>query len=362
MATTSEELKVLIRSMKQTSVSQKPAAVCTRRQWDLMSLILVPVCVGTVGGVAGFLLSGKDLMLLIPAVVLSAVAAFLLMLFWRRLGMGYGESDVMLEMLKRKTVEMERDRFFRGLEEAHRLLQTSTDKQRLSQDELIRERASRDEAISEREEKTKKAFESEKEKFISLLKSEEQKKIDLERRMAEQEIGWARKFEEFEAHLREGTLKDLEAQYNKSRTEIAQEHYAKIDALKKEAEERQKSLEDAYKAEMRSRDKNIDELNRRITEMQNSSDVNVISGADRLTEQMEKMRKLYESEKEALLLKLQEQEKQFNGRLSSSEAQLNAQKVQLISACEAFVTELEAREEELEKKEKGLNSTSGGRI
>jgi len=106
MSKTSEDLKTLIRSMKQTSVSNRPASGPSRRRWDLMSLFLVPVCIGTVGGVAGFLLSGKDLMLFIPAVVLSAVAAFLLMLFWRKVGMGYGESDVMLEMLRRKTVEM----------------------------------------------------------------------------------------------------------------------------------------------------------------------------------------------------------------------------------------------------------------
>jgi hypothetical protein len=274
------------------------------------------------------------------------------MFFWKKMGMGYGESDIMLGLLKRKTVEMERDRFVRELEEAHRLLQASTDKQRLSQDELARERAGRDEAIAEREQKNKRVFEAEKENLIALLKSEEQKRVDLEKRMAEQEISWAGKFEEFETHLREGTLKDLEAQYNKSRTEIAQEHYTKIESLKREGEEKQRALEESFKAETRNRDRNIDELNRRIAGLRSEMDGRTISSSDKMTEQMNKMRALYEAEKESLSRKLDEQEKQFQARLAEREEQLGAQKIQIISACEAFVTELEAREKELEKKEK----------
>ncbi|HAF95612.1 MAG: hypothetical protein A2X34_05840 [Elusimicrobia bacterium GWC2_51_8] len=354
MSKTSEDLKELIHSMKQTAGSKKNLTVPSRRKWDLLSLILVPICIGSVGGVAGFLLSGKDLMLLLPAVVLSSVAAFLLMFFWRKLGMGYGESDVMLELLKRRTVEMERDRFIKELEEAHRLLQASSDKQRLSQDELIRERAGRDEAIAEREQKNKLKYEFEKEKIIALLKNAEQKNIDLEQKMAEQEISWARKFEGFETHLREGTLKDLEAQYDKSRTEIVQEHYAKIDSLKREGAEKQRTLEETFKAETRTRDMNVEELNRKISELQNAADVKAISGANKLTEQMEKMRKLYEAEKASLVEKLYEQEKQFQAKLAAHGEQLNSQKIQIISACEAFVTELESREKELEKKEKKI--------
>ncbi|HAH33044.1 MAG TPA: hypothetical protein DCL44_12095 [Elusimicrobia bacterium] len=360
MSTTGEDLKELIRSVKQAAGSKKNTTTSSRRKWDLVTIILVPVCIGAVGGIAGFLLSGRGLMLLVPAVGLSALSAFLLMLCWKKMGMGYGESDVLVGVLKTKTVEMERDRFVRELEEAYKLLQASTDKQRLFQDELARERTGRDEIIVEREQKNKLDFESEKARFIALLKGEEQKRIDLEKEIAEQEIAWARKFEEFETHLRKGTLKDLEAQYDKSRSEIAQEHYANIESLKREGEEKQKNLEESFKAEMIIRDRKIEELNRRIAERQNVADVKAISGVSRLTEQMDKMRKIYEAEKESLAGKLQAQEIQFHARLVENDEQLRTQKIQIISACEAFVTELESREKELEKKEKQFAEREGG--
>ena len=354
-------MKGLIRSMRQMPGSKNPPTI-SRRKWDLMTIALVPVCIAAVGGMIVFWRTGSGLLLMASVLVFAALSAFLVTLFWKKTGLGYGESDVVVELLKRKTVEMERDRFVKELEEAHRLLQASTDKQRISQDELAREKANKDEAISEREKKIKMEFEAEKEKFINLLKGEEQKKIELEKRMAEQEIAWARKFEDFEAHLRGGTLKDLEAQYDKSRTEIVQDHYAKIETLKRESEEKLRSMEESFRTDIRSRDSNIEELNRRIAALQSEMDNRTISSADKLSEQINKTRALYEVEKEGLLARLHEQEKQFQAQLAVREEQLNIQKIQIISACESFVTELETREKELAKKERQLEETKVGRV
>lgn len=366
MSKSSEELRKMISAMshsvetaQEASAAAKPKPSAPPAGGGLPTTIVFGSAVCAALGLVG--MWSQNMPLAAAGLGGTLLSAILMVFAGRTASVGAAggrNSDIAVEIIKRRSVEMERDRLRGELEDAHSSIQKVNERLLNLQDEVGRERAQKAEMVGRRDAELKAGFDVEKERLLALIQKEEDAKQALERRLADQEVAWAQKFQEFERHLSEGSLKNLEEGYNQSKAKMAAEYQDRLRAFQKEAADKQAALESSFRAEkaklledLRARDAEIGKLGQEVLAHQEMVGKKVVESSEETARRIDEMRKTFESEKTALLNRIHEQELSYQKRIEQLEEEFAANKVQLLSACEGFLKELEAREESLNRRE-----------
>ncbi|MBI4056542.1 MAG: hypothetical protein HY399_03240 [Elusimicrobia bacterium] len=336
-----------------------------------------------------------------PLAALGAIGtlagAALLGFFWKQgesEGVGSVSSDIAVEVIKRRSLELERDRLGGELERTHRVIQQVEEKLMATQEEFVKERATQADAVAKREKELRDGFEmersaileqekqrlavfqgehTEKEHFLeeSLMRETQQLKQELanrEKKLEElgQEVVRVQNALDQQALAASTTLTEHSATLNKSFEEERKASQKKLEdqevafqhKLSEQEASLQKKLNDAEAGHAHDRlelEKKLEELSQRATRLQEALDRKMAATSDEVMAHIDEMRKTYEGQKQALEQKLRDQEVHYDKLMEEQEQRFSARKAELLSACDGFLKELQAREDDLIKREQALN-------
>ena len=263
---------------------------------------------------AGALLSLTGLLVGSPHLaLLGSLGSFLGILalgwcFWnKRLPfLRHEAQDIAVEVLKRRSVELERDRLMDELGYSHHLIRGLNEKLLNLQQELTKEKADRAETVAQKEAKMQEDFEAEKKK-------------------------WAETFQR-EISQREKSLEQFASQ--------------KISHLQHKLE----TQEQAHAQNRLELEKQLEHISQKAVRLQQTLDEKTVAQSAELAAHVEHIRKAHAEEKEALEKNLQEQEAHYRKQFAEQEHRFNAQRTDLLSACEAFLREVEEKEKRLKRR------------
>lgn len=353
MSQVNENLKNVLGRMRRdmgiASAHVSPSLAPVLADYRLMlSLVGAGLC--SLLGLAG-LLSSLPVMAAVGSIGALACSAAALVWGSGRARPGQRAPEIAFELIRRKSAEVEVSRLRQVVEEAHQVIEKL-------QNEMARERTRSRENLTAREEE-----------LLGMLKKAEQANEALEKRLCDQEVAWSQKFQGFERHLRDGSLKALEAEYNQSKAQMAQEHQNRVEAVQREGAERQAAREAAFLAEkaglleeLEHRAKEAEDLGRKIVALQEASDARSITNSSELAGRLEEARKAFETRIQAAQQKSGEKEEEYKRLLAEQEDQFKAKQLELLSACETYLQELEEREGELEKRERASRRPQAGGV
>ncbi|MBI4386673.1 MAG: hypothetical protein HY551_04770, partial [Elusimicrobia bacterium] len=307
---------------------------------------------------------------LVGSLIGAATAVFL----WKekefRAG-GATTTDAAIEVIRRKSLEMERDRLREELEDTHGSLQNLNDKILNLHEELVRARAEKAEWLADKEKEIRgqaetemahmrREFELERENLKKTALNKERHDIDILHHEASdreklledslrQEIEQSKK----ELANREDRLKQLSAEIVKLQDALdrstisapvglAEQAVAQNKALEEERKSFQKRFQDqeaafqkrvqeieaAHARDRRELEMKLEELNAGTMRLQEALDRKVVSSSSEVASHLEEARNAFQVQKEVLQRKLAEQETRYRKMLEDQEEQSNAQKLE----------------------------------
>ena len=390
MSKANEDLRKIIESMSQEVSVAKPQitpSVPSIEASVKVRALLVLIGTGLVGNWIGLIYGNPTLMAFASAACLVGLISLGIYIWRGRLPfVGQGVPDITVEVLKRRSLELERDRLRNDLEESHQSIQGLNQTILTIREELGREKTSTAEAVARRETQLRKEFEAnqrnwfetEKQRLETLTQETAQKEKSQEQFLTQETLHLKQELAGRERKLNELSEKVVQLQDALDRklvtmpAELA-EHTA---ALEKQFEQerqmfrgRLQDQETAYQNKLDATEENrtqqklemekkLEEFSRRNLQLQEALEKKVISTSSDMAGHIEQIKVAFSMEKGALQKQILDQEARHQKQLAGQEAKFNSNKMELLTACESFLEELEAKERYLEQKERTLKGKS----
>lgn len=282
-------------------------------------------------------------------------------------------SDVAVEVIKRKSLELEKTRLSDELRLAHRAVSDLEAKYLKLQEAMIQERANTVDQLGRLERELREGAEKER---LNLLDNEERKLEGLR-----QEVAREREYLQRDLAQRDEKIGALNAEAARLRETLERQAAATLsertEALGKSAEEERKALmarlqqqqdafqrrladlETEYARKTASLEEKLRDLAGRNARLQEGMEQEAIANSTDMSAHIAEMRKGYEERQ-------REQEAQFQRRLAEKDRELVARreeadraKVDLLLACEAYLKEVEALEAAVARREEELKKRGG---